>query len=41
VTPALIRSGDLTVSVSTGGRSCRRAQRVKNELKQWLERYGP
>jgi len=37
VTPATIRNGDLTVSVSTGGRSCRRAQQVKNGLKQWLE----
>ncbi len=37
VTPAIVRNGDLTVSVSTGGRSCRQARDVKNELKQWLE----
>ena len=37
MTPAMIRTDDLTVSVSTGGRSCRRAKQVKNALKQCLE----
>jgi precorrin-2 dehydrogenase / sirohydrochlorin ferrochelatase len=36
MTPAIVRSGDLTVSVSTGGRSCRQARDVKNALREWL-----
>ena len=32
VTPAVLRRGDLTVAVSTGGRSCREARRIKQSL---------
>lgn len=37
VTPAVLRRGELTVSVSTGGKSCRRSRLVKNNLAQHIE----
>ena len=36
VTPAICRHGGLTVTVSTGGASCRRARVVKDRLGEWL-----
>lgn len=35
-TPAMIRQGNLTVSVSTGGRSCRQARLIKDNLAKHL-----
>ncbi|MBI2437762.1 MAG: hypothetical protein HYV36_02980 [Lentisphaerae bacterium] len=37
VTPAIFRNGLLTVSVSSGGRSCRRSRLVKDNLARHLE----
>jgi glutamyl-tRNA reductase len=37
VTPAIIRNAGLTVSVSTGGRSCRRSRLVKNNLARHMD----
>ncbi len=37
VTPATFRKGDLTVSVSTGGKSCRRSKLIKNSLSRHVE----
>ncbi len=37
VTPAVIRSGDLTFSISTGGKSCRQAKLVKDSLQRHLD----
>ena len=37
VTPAVLRKGELTVSVSTGGKSCRRSRLVKNNLSRHIE----
>jgi precorrin-2 dehydrogenase/sirohydrochlorin ferrochelatase len=37
VTPAVLRKGDLTVAVSTGGRSCRQARLVKQNLGRHIE----
>jgi glutamyl-tRNA reductase len=37
VTPATFRNGDLTVSVSTGGRSCRHSRLVKDNLVRHVE----
>ena len=36
-TPAIARHGNLTLSVSTGGQSCRQAKMVKNSLAKHLE----
>ncbi len=36
-TPAIIRHGQLTVSVSSGGNNCRRSKMVKNNLARHLE----
>lgn len=36
-TPAIARRGNLTLSVSTGGQSCRQAKMVKNSLAKHLE----
>lgn len=42
ILPALLRRGDLTVAVSTGGRSPVMARRIRNELETKLdEGYGP
>jgi precorrin-2 dehydrogenase/sirohydrochlorin ferrochelatase len=37
VTPASFRKGELTVSVSTGGKSCRRSKLVKDSLARHVE----
>lgn len=37
VTPAIFRKDELTVSVSTGGRSCRRSRMVKDNLARHIE----
>ncbi|MDD2708496.1 MAG: NAD(P)-dependent oxidoreductase [Verrucomicrobiae bacterium] len=37
VTPAVIRKGELTVAVSTGGRSCRRSRLIKESLSRHIE----
>lgn len=37
VTPAVVRSGDLLLAVSTNGKSCRRARLVKEQLKRDLD----
>lgn len=37
VTPAIIRSDDLTLAVSTGGKSCRLARLVKDNLRRHIE----
>ena len=37
VTPAICRKGDLTISVSTGGRSCTRARIVKERIAEFIE----
>lgn len=37
VTPAILRNAGLTVSVSTGGRSCRRSRLVKNNLARHMD----
>ena len=37
VTPAIIRSDDLTLAVSTGGKSCRLARFVKDNLRRHIE----
>jgi len=37
VTPAIFRKDDLTVAVSTGGRSCRQARAIKNALARHVE----
>lgn len=36
VTPAIIRSGDLTFSISTGGKSCRQARLIKDSMQRHL-----
>lgn len=36
VTPAIIRSGDMTFSISTGGKSCRQARLIKESLNRHL-----
>ena len=40
VTPAVLRRGDLTVAVSTGGRSCRQARMIKQSLDRHIEMLG-
>ena len=40
VTPAIIRQPDLTLTVSTGGQSCRRARIVKDTLARHLDLIG-
>jgi precorrin-2 dehydrogenase / sirohydrochlorin ferrochelatase len=37
VTPAVLRRGDITVAVSTGGRSCRRARMIKRSLDRHIQ----
>ncbi len=37
VTPATYRKGELTVSVSTGGRSCRRSRLIKENISRHVE----
>lgn len=37
VTPAILRKGSLTLSVSTGGRSCRRSRLVKENLARHVD----
>lgn len=37
VTPAILRNAGMTVSVSTGGRSCRRSRLVKNNLARHMD----
>lgn len=37
LTPAALRRGDLSVAISTGGRSCRRSRLVKESLSRHLE----
>lgn len=36
VTPAVLRQGDLTVAISTGGRSCRKSRMVRDDLEKHL-----
>ena len=40
VSPATVRKDGLTVSVSTGGRSCRRSRLVKSNLEKHVEMVG-
>jgi glutamyl-tRNA reductase len=37
ITPAISRHGDLTLTVSTGGRACRKAKLVSNSISRHLE----
>ena len=37
MTPAVLRRGDLTVAISTGGRSCRQARMIKQSLDRHLQ----
>jgi precorrin-2 dehydrogenase/sirohydrochlorin ferrochelatase len=37
ISPATLRRGDLTVAVSTGGRSCRRSRMIKNSLNRHID----
>lgn len=37
VTPAVLRRGDLTVSISTGGRSCRKSRMLREDLERHME----
>ena len=37
VTPATLRKGPLTVSISTGGQSCRRSRLIKNSLARHID----
>lgn len=37
LTPAIVRRGELTVSVSTAGRACRRSRLVKNSLSRHID----
>ena len=41
VTPAICRQEDLTVSVSTGGSSCRRARIVKDRIAEFIKNMPP
>ena len=41
VTPAICRQDDLTVSVSTGGSSCRRARIVKDRIAEFIKSMPP
>lgn len=41
VTPAVLQQEGLTVAVSTGGQSCRRARTIKNLLARCLDQTGP
>lgn len=42
IVPAVVRRGDLTISVSTGGKSPALARKIREELeKQYGDEYGP
>ena len=40
ISPAVLRRTDLTVAVSTGGKSCRRSRMVKNSLNRHIHSVG-